>query len=110
MIVGKMESVHVCSLLPELSFEDYLKSVDNKLSELEGYTIALVDLFGGTPCNTFTVLSKKYNYDVVTGLNLPMLIDLYLKLSSIEDGNVDNIVEEIKNAYSEACVCTTEKV
>ena len=82
MIAGDMSHVKTCSLLPEYSFEEYMKVVDSTLSTLDdGFTIVLVDLYGGTPCNTFTVLSQKYHYDVLTGLNLPVLIDLYLKLA-----------------------------
>ena len=77
MIAGNMGRVKACSLLPEYSFEDYMRLVDKTLSELDdGFTIVLVDLYGGTPCNTFTVLSQKYHYDVLTGLNLPMLIEI----------------------------------
>ncbi|MDH6368016.1 MULTISPECIES: PTS mannose transporter subunit IIAB [unclassified Breznakia] len=85
MIVGKMENISCVSLLPEMSFEDFMNEADQKLASFEGPTIALVDLFGGTPCNVLTVLSRKYQYEVITGVNLPMLIDLSLKCQSIED-------------------------
>ena len=86
MIAGDMSHVKTCSLLPEYSFEDYMKAATELLDGLDdGFTIVLVDLYGGTPCNTFTVLSQKYHYDVLTGLNLPVLIDLYLKLSNASD-------------------------
>ena len=67
MIAGDMSHVKTCSLLPEYSFEEYMKVVDSTLSTLDdGFTIVLVDLYGGTPCNTFTVLSQKYHYDVLS--------------------------------------------
>lgn len=43
MIVGKMENVRAVSLLPEMSFEEFMKQVKDILAELEGETIALVD-------------------------------------------------------------------
>lgn len=85
MVAGDMANVECCSLLPEYSFEDYMHKVDEILKKKEGFTIVLVDLYGGTPCNVFTVLSKKYHYDVITGLNLPLLISLYMKLSTEEE-------------------------
>ncbi len=104
MIAGTLENVECCSLLPEYSFEDYMKMVDEKLSQKEGFTIVLVDLFGGTPCNVFTVMSKKYKFPVITGLNLPMFIDLYLKLSNMEESELDleqlisDTIETLKNS------------
>lgn len=89
MIAGALENVQCCSLLPEYSFEDYMKLADETMCTKEGFTIVLVDLYGGTPCNVFTVMSRKYHYPVLTGLNLPMLIDLYLKLSNMDEADLD---------------------
>lgn len=36
--------------------------------------IALTDMFGGTPTNITLSLPKKYRAEVVTGVNLPMLL------------------------------------
>jgi len=36
--------------------------------------IVLADLFGGTPCNQSLSLCQKRNLEVVTGVNLPMLL------------------------------------
>lgn len=43
MIAGDMSHVKTCSLLPEYSFEEYMKVVDSTLSTLDdGFTIVLV--------------------------------------------------------------------
>ena len=111
MIAGDMSHVKTCSLLPEYSFEDYMKVVDGTLSTLDdGFTIVLVDLYGGTPCNTFTVLSQKYHYDVLTGLNLPILIDLYLKLANADAVDAEQIVKETMDTYAQACVHTNKQL
>lgn len=105
MIVGKMENVTTVSLIPEWSFEDFMKKADEVLSQQEGDTIVLVDLFGGTPSNVFTALSKKYHHQVITGVNLPTLIDLYLKVSN---GSYDpeTLVEETLTTLKESGVHT----
>lgn len=82
MIAGAVENVYSLSLLPEKSFEDFLAEANELFASLEGPTIALVDLFGGTPSNVLTVLTKKYEHKVITGLNLPLFIDLYMKASA----------------------------
>lgn len=110
MIAGEMKQVVTCSLLPEYSFEDYMKLVDGTLAKLEGFTIVLVDLYGGTPCNTLTVLSRKYGYPVLTGLNLPMLIDLYLKLTNAPEIDVEQLVKETMETLRTSCVHTNEQL
>ena len=96
MIFGEMD-VPCVSLLPGMSFEDFTAKAEEVLSSLEGDTIVLVDLFGGTPSNVFSALSRKYNHDVITGVNLPVLIDLYTKVSSgVEFDKVQLIVETLE--------------
>lgn len=92
MIVGKMENVKSVSLLPMMSFEDFRHQVDSVLSDLEGPVLALVDLYGGTPCNVLTALTKKYHHNVITGVNLPLLIDLYINTSDKETLDMDEVV------------------
>jgi PTS system mannose-specific IIA component/D-glucosaminate-specific PTS system IIA component len=106
MIVGKMENVRAVSLLPEMSFEEFMKQVKDILAELEGETIALVDLYGGTPCNVLTALTRSYNHNVITGLNLPMLIDLYINTSNAEEIDVKQAVENCINNLRESGVHT----
>jgi mannose PTS system EIIA component len=36
--------------------------------------IVLADLFGGTPCNQSLTLSAEHRLEVLTGVNLPMLL------------------------------------
>ena len=97
MIVGKMENIKSVSLLPAMSFEEFMHEVDSVLSGLEGPVLALVDLYGGTPSNVFTALTRKYNHNVITGLNLPMLIDLYINFSNEEVLNMDQVIESCIN-------------
>lgn len=111
MIAGKMNHVTCCSLLPEFSFEEYMHFVDDTMRTKEGFTVVLVDIYGGTPCNVFTVLSKKYDYQVVTGLNLPMLIDLYLKLSNMEAMPDEAVLlQETITTLQNSCVHTNKQL
>ncbi len=78
LILGEMKDVRSFSLLPGMALEDYVPSVAKALEELPQGTLCLVDLFGGTPCNAFCALSRKYENVVVTGLNLAMLMEVYM--------------------------------
>lgn len=102
MIVGSLDSVYTVSLLPEYSFEEYMEEAVRVMDSLEGPTITFVDLFGGTPSNVFTVLSKKYNNAVVTGVNLPVLIDTYLSNQSKENVDLNEVVEQALSTLVES--------
>jgi mannose PTS system EIIA component len=108
MIVGKMENVKAVSLLPSMSFEDFMHQVESALSDLEGPVLALVDLYGGTPCNVLTALTKKYHHNVITGLNLPMLIDLYLNASNSETLDMEQVVKNCIDNLQSSCVHTNK--
>lgn len=106
MIVGKMDNIKSVSLMPSMSFEDFTKEANTVLSDLSGDTLVLVDLYGGTPCNVFTALTKKYNHNVITGLNLPMLIDLYINTNDSSDVNVKEVIENCISILKTSCVHT----
>lgn len=103
LVTGKMENVQVVSLLPGMSFEDFMKQAENAIEKAPKPFMVLVDLFGGTPCNVFTVLSQKYGYDVVAGVNLPMLADLYIKTMMLDEDDIDT------NRLAEECVKAIQK-
>ena len=75
-IVGKLAGVETCSIEPGASPEqihDSLKDAVRKADSGDG-VIVLADLVGGTPCNQSLALCRQARLEVVTGVNLPMLI------------------------------------
>ncbi|MFT8493627.1 MAG: PTS mannose transporter subunit IIAB, partial [Liquorilactobacillus satsumensis] len=84
MIIGKTDNVYNVSLEPGMSFENFTSIAQKLLDSLSGPILTLVDLFGGTPSNVMTFLSRKRSQKIIAGVNLPMFIDLYLKLSNNE--------------------------
>lgn len=80
MIIGPLKNVRAFSLVPEMSAEEYKEEVEEHLSGQEGEIISLVDLFGGTPCNTIMYLSQQYPMSIISGVNLPMLLELYMNI------------------------------
>lgn len=61
---------------------------DNQKANKE--TIILVDLFGGSPSNSALSVSKQYDVKILTGVNLPMLIEM---LSSRDNYDTEDLVE-----------------
>ncbi|NLN39715.1 MAG: PTS sugar transporter subunit IIA [Smithella sp.] len=83
-IKGKLKGVmHVCVEqtrgVEELKRE--ISAALKKLDKGQGVLI-LTDLFGGTPSNISLSFMKEGKVEVVTGVNLPML----LKLSDVKEG------------------------
>lgn len=93
MIIGNLENIKVFSLSSDMLPEEYYNNVENALKELPERTLCLTDLFGGTPCNTFIMLSKKYNNEIITGLNLPMLIEVCENINTLE---IDELLSKIE--------------
>ncbi|MBI3180546.1 MAG: PTS sugar transporter subunit IIA [Myxococcales bacterium] len=76
LIVGKLPGVATCSVAPGVSAEGIREEVRSALRAVdtgEG-VLVLADLFGGTPCTQALALSGQHQVEVVTGVNLPMLL------------------------------------
>lgn len=92
MIIGKMNHIQIFSLLPSVSAEEYYENIESVLKNLPKRTICLVDLFGGTPANMFTLLSKKYDNIVLSGLNLAMIIEAYENINNMDSDELANSI------------------
>lgn len=75
--MGKIEKVEAIDILatpdPD-NLEHRLARSVKKLKDPDGVLI-LTDMFGGTPNNVSCALLEKDKVEVVTGVNLPMLIE-----------------------------------
>jgi len=96
MIKGTLKSVMHISMDQTIGVEDLTKQITaaiKKLDQGQGVLI-LTDLFGGTPSNLSLSLLKAGKVEVVTGVNLPML----LKLTDIrETMNLQEFANHIKD-------------
>lgn len=75
MIVGITDEVYAVPLLPGMTVEEFMDQVSSLLEEQEDPSLLLVDMFGGTPSNCAGALSSKYSVEVISGVNIPMLIE-----------------------------------
>lgn len=110
MIIGATENVHTLSLLPEKSFEDFYAEAREVFETIEGPTIGLVDLFGGTPSNVLTALTRQYEHKVLSGVNLPLFIDLYMKGMTAETIDLEKIVSESFTVFNESMILTNDRL
>lgn len=85
-IVGRIEAVGVVSITQTLESKEIHKMIEDKISVLnQGQgVIILTDMFGGTPSNLSLSFLKDEMVEVITGVNLPMVIAIAQNRSDIE--------------------------
>ncbi len=75
-IVGDMPGIVTCSVDPGASPEDlkgHLRDAVSAVEQGEG-VIVFADLVGGSPCTQSLSLCQQQHLEVITGVNLPMLL------------------------------------
>ena len=81
MIFGEQENVKAVMLKPSEGPDDIRRKVEEAVASFEGVEeiLFLVDLWGGTPFNQIDGLFEvhKDKWAIITGVNLPMLIEAY---------------------------------
>jgi PTS system mannose-specific IIA component len=83
-IVGPLPKVATCSVASGASAEDLreqLREAVKSVDDGDG-VIVLADLIGGSPCTQSLTLCQQQRIEVITGVNLPMLI----KANSLRSG------------------------
>ncbi len=81
MIFGDQPNVKACTLMPSEGPNDIKAKMEEAIKSFEDpdNILFLVDLWGGTPFNQANALISGHEdkWAIVTGLNLPMLIEAY---------------------------------
>ena len=75
-IVGELPRVASISVEPNVSLDElreHIKGAVGSVDDGEG-VLVLADLLGGSPCNQSLMLCQKGKLEVLTGVNLPMLL------------------------------------
>jgi PTS system mannose-specific IIA component len=76
-IAGKQENLFSINKTID---DDNLCSLQERITKIleeindEKGTLILTDMLGGTPCNASVPMCQKFNIEVLTGVNLPMLL------------------------------------
>jgi PTS system mannose-specific IIA component len=94
-INGTSTGVHALCLDWDESLDDAItkaRRVADDLAEPDGLLI-LTDLFGGTPHNVARQLAISGKIEVITGVNLPMVVRLCCR--SRDDNSVESLAEWI---------------
>lgn len=78
LILGHMEKVVPVSLDPSTDADAARQQIAEGLAKLNGSdgVLILTDMFGGTPSNLSLSFLKEGQIEVISGVNLPMLIKI----------------------------------
>ncbi|HBN28456.1 MAG TPA: PTS mannose transporter subunit IIAB [Clostridiaceae bacterium] len=102
MIMGEQKNVKALGLSLGESVDDLKNTADNIVVENQKAgldTIILVDILGGSPSNVALYLLKKYkNIKLITGVNMPMLIEFF---QSRDSNELDELTQLMINSASD---------
>ncbi|RLB30134.1 MAG: PTS sugar transporter [Deltaproteobacteria bacterium] len=76
LIVGKMEAADTICITQYTESQEVLKSISKKIKTLDQGqgVLVLTDMFGGTPSNLSLSFLEEERVEVLTGVNLPMVV------------------------------------
>jgi PTS system mannose-specific IIA component len=78
-IAGRQDNVAALAVTPEMGIDNVCQALADAMTRFpaaEG-TLILVDMLGGTPCNTALLKTKDLTSEVVTGVNLYMILSSF---------------------------------
>ncbi len=96
MIMGDNEKCTALGIDVSRPMDEIIQELKKKVQELDtgSGVLIMTDMFGGTPTNISLSLLSHGQTEVITGVNLPML----LKALGSRDKKLDNMAQEIKGA------------
>ena len=94
-VVGPVESIHAVSIGwhddVEMAKDEIQRAI--KQADQGRGVIVLTDMFGGTPTNISAMFLKEGAVEIVTGVNLPMIIKF---VTSDREGSLYDLAREIE--------------
>lgn len=102
MIVGAVDVVSLVELEQGDQADDIMARVVHAVDSVNaGGAIIMTDLFGGTPSNMAMSFLKEGSIEVVTGVNLPMIIEFFSKRERL---TVAELAKELQNSGREGII------
>ncbi|QIQ21696.1 PTS sugar transporter subunit IIA [Zophobihabitans entericus] len=94
MIVGKMKDVYCFSLIADMAPEQLYEKIAQTLKDAPTGSIILTDIYGGTPSNVSAIFAKKYQYPVISGISLPILIEADMSRDELQGNELSGRIFE----------------
>lgn len=96
MIFGTQSNVSTVTFLPGEGLDDLITKYNFALSSLDSTDgiLFMVDIFGGSPFNAASLIAlENENIEVVAGVNLPMLIEVFSNVSLLNIEDLSKLAE-----------------
>jgi PTS system mannose-specific IIA component len=108
LIAGKLNNFHAVSFTPDEDPEEANRKVAAamKRANTGNGVLILTDMFGGTPSNLGLSLLEEGKVEVITGVNLPMLIKL---AGYTEEKSLSEMARELQ-AYGQKNICLASDI
>lgn len=81
MLIGEQENVSFIDFIPGENADTLFDKYTQKLADLDTSkgVLFLVDTWGGSPFNAASrIVNENSNYDIITGVNVPMLVETFM--------------------------------
>ena len=97
LIVGSIEGADAISITETTGSEKMRKTIEGKIQALNSGkgVLILTDMFGGTPSNLSLSFLKPQSVEVLTGVNLPMIIAI---VQNRKNTNLNDLAEKAQEA------------
>lgn len=100
LIVGEQENVTTFGFNLGDSVDQLQESIANELKRVQknSNVLVLTDMFSGSPFNAVSSLMQEYSFHHITGINLPMLLEILMSRdeTSVEE-LCNNVMEKGKD-------------
>lgn len=95
MIAGKQEALEAIGLAEGDGLEILMEKIRETAKTMPCEKIWLFcDMFGATPCNAGCMLAAQEDYEVITGVSLPILLDFVMSRTAAEGKELRETIEQ----------------
>ncbi len=108
MIIGPVRNARAVSITQESSMESIREAIAKAIADVvkDGHGVIIVtDMFGGTPANVSMTFLEPQAVEVLTGVNLPMLLKFF---NSQENLALDELAGILKSYGQQSIALASE--
>jgi len=106
MIMGKIEGVEAVSIKPDDQVDLIRNAIAGAIKKVDSDgVIIMTDMFGGTPSNMSLSFLQENHIEVLTGVNLPMMIKFVADRAKF---GVAELAEKLKQCGRESIIVAGE--
>ncbi len=109
-IVGELQHVAACSVDTSASLEDIKIQLRNAVKAVDDGdgVIVFADLIGGSPCTQSLSLCRQNRMEVLTGVNLPMLLKANSLRGVLPAPSLEVMAHELAQYGQKNITCATD--